>query len=184
MCVLQEFLQESRVRVRQHVNPLKKSLQIKHGPLQWNEIFNNPQAPLVVDVGCGYGRFALQLSQTYPTLNCIGLEIREPTVDRANRYCSTPVPCNMCLVNLNRPAATTVSVAQHHHTSRCLLSRWAQALNLQDRMAFVVANATISMNSMLQSYPGSIVLVSIQVQLFMELEVCAVHPFGLLSVAC
>lgn len=94
LCVLQEFLQESRVRVRQHVNPLKKSLQIKHGPLQWNEIFNNPQAPLVVDVGCGYGRFALQLSQTYPTLNCIGLEIREPTVDRANRYCSTPVPCN------------------------------------------------------------------------------------------
>lgn len=43
------------------------------------------------------------------------------------------------------------------------ICRWARALQLQERLAFVVANATLSMKSMLDSYPGDIVLVSIQV---------------------
>lgn len=83
-CVLQEW-QTPRVRVRQHVNPFKKSLQIKHGPLPWAQVFQDPLAPLIVDVGCGYGRFPLQVARAYPQYNCLGLEIRAPTVDRATR---------------------------------------------------------------------------------------------------
>ena len=49
------------------------------------------------------------------------------------------------------------------------MCRWAQALQLQERLAFVVANATLSMKSMLDSYPGKIVLVSIQVLLCLRL---------------
>ena len=81
---LQEW-QAPRVRVRQHVNPFKKSLQIKHGPLQWPQVFKDPSTPLIVDVGCGYGRFPLQLAREYPQYNCLGLDIREPPVERAAR---------------------------------------------------------------------------------------------------
>jgi SAM-dependent methyltransferase len=75
----------SAPRVRQHVNPLKKSLQVKHGPLAWNNLYSDPLKPLVVDVGCGYGRFLLQIAKLYPQYNCLGLEIRTPAVERAQR---------------------------------------------------------------------------------------------------
>ncbi|KAF5836399.1 putative methyltransferase-domain-containing protein [Dunaliella salina] len=48
-----------RTRVRQHVNPLCIQYQKPTGPLDWNSMFNDPSRPLVVDVGCGPGRFLL-----------------------------------------------------------------------------------------------------------------------------
>jgi hypothetical protein len=107
---LQEW-QARRVRVRQHVNPFKKSLQIKHGPLPWAEVFKDPLRPMVVDVGCGYGRFLLQLARTHPQYNCLGLEIREPTVDRAKRCFS------LSKETRSKSVARLWSVADHASTS-------------------------------------------------------------------
>ena len=59
-----------------------------------------------------------------PGYNGMGLEIREPVVDRANR--------------------------------------WADGLELQRRVRFVLANATVSVSHMLGSYPGPLSLVCIQ----------------------
>ena len=36
-----------------------------------------------MDVGCGYGRFALQYAKMHPEHNVLGLEIRLPAVQRA-----------------------------------------------------------------------------------------------------
>lgn len=111
-------------RVRQHVNPLKKELQIPTGPLDWPATYATPSLPLVLDIGSGYGRFLLALAMAMPTHNGLGIEIREPVIDRANR--------------------------------------WAKDLTLDSRVHFVRANATVSLVHMMESYPGSIDLVTIQ----------------------
>lgn len=72
--------------MRQHVNPLKLSLQQKVGPLDWETAFTDPSKPLVVDVGSGYGRFLLQMALAYPHANFLGLEIREPIIERATEW--------------------------------------------------------------------------------------------------
>jgi len=118
------YAQTGGARVRQHVNPLKKELQVPTGPLPWATTYADPTLPMVVDIGAGYGRFLLALSMEMPEHNFLGLEIRSPVIDRANR--------------------------------------WAEALNLSDRVHFVLSNATVSLEHMLASYPGSIDLVTIQ----------------------
>ena len=111
-------------RFRQHVNPLKRELQVPAEPLDWNTAFADPSLPLILDVGCGYGRFLLAFINNVPGYNALGLEIREPVVDRANR--------------------------------------WAETLELQRKVRFVLANATVSVDHMLRSFPGPLSLVTIQ----------------------
>ncbi|KAL4433842.1 hypothetical protein ABPG75_000283 [Micractinium tetrahymenae] len=77
------------VRVRQHVNPLKKELQVPTDPPVWGEAFAEPSRPLVLDIGCGYGRFLLALSKHMPGHNMLGLEIRGPIIERANKWAAS-----------------------------------------------------------------------------------------------
>ena len=70
-------LQVEGVRVRQHVNPLRKELQVQLQVQDWSEKYADPKRPLIVDVGCGPGRFLLALSQRFPNHNLLGLDIRE-----------------------------------------------------------------------------------------------------------
>ena len=74
------------VRVRQHVNPLKASLQTQAPAPEWREVFADVAKPLVVDIGCGGGRFDLMFAQRHPELNVLGVDIRAPLVDRGNAW--------------------------------------------------------------------------------------------------
>jgi tRNA (guanine-N7-)-methyltransferase len=51
------------VRVRQHVNPLRSEYQTPLGAVDWAAAFEDPTLPLVVDLGCGPGRFLLLLQR-------------------------------------------------------------------------------------------------------------------------
>lgn len=76
----------ARPRVHQHVNPLAKfyrELPVK--PLKIEELFGNPDLPLFLDIGAGRGRFLLEMAKTEANRNYLGLEIREPLVEEANR---------------------------------------------------------------------------------------------------
>lgn len=112
------------VRFRQHANPLKRELQVPTEPLPWDLVYDDPSLPLIVDVGAGYGRFLLALANKEQFSNCLGLEIREPAINRANT--------------------------------------WAKHLQMDRRVKFVKANATVSFQHMLSSYPGPIELVTVQ----------------------
>ncbi|GAB4814778.1 hypothetical protein N2152v2_001824 [Parachlorella kessleri] len=112
------------IRVRQHVNPLKKDLQVPTQPLRWEEVYDDPTLPLALDIGCGYGRFPLALSRVLPTHNLLGLEIREQCVERAQK--------------------------------------WSDALGFSGRVRFCHSNATVSLGTMLETYPGALDLVTIQ----------------------
>ncbi|RDY01152.1 trmB, partial [Mucuna pruriens] len=72
------------VRIRQHVNPLSSSFSVPAQVPDWNQVFADPTLPLMVDIGCGSGRFLMWLAKRTPKeRNFLGLEIRERIVKRA-----------------------------------------------------------------------------------------------------
>ncbi|KAL5647395.1 hypothetical protein ACJX0J_041750, partial [Zea mays] len=66
------------MRIRQHVNPLSSSFLEPTGPPEWKEVFDNPLLPLMVDIGCGSGRFLIwHAKNSGKSQNYLGLEIRQ-----------------------------------------------------------------------------------------------------------
>lgn len=74
-----------RVRVHQHVNPLSPYYRQTPKPIDLKSVFANPELPLHLDIGCARGRFLLKMAEIEPRWNFLGVEIREPLVDEANR---------------------------------------------------------------------------------------------------
>jgi tRNA G46 methylase TrmB len=115
-----------KLRVRQHVNPLRAEYQQPLGPVDWPAVYRDPSLPLVVDLGCGPGRFLLLLQRRAAAgavgagvprggrCNYLGVEIRKPVsrplfgllVGRATWQC-----CAVC-ANLAAARATAVLGAQ------------------------------------------------------------------------
>ncbi len=73
------------VRVRQHVNPLARQYQTAIAPPDWSQLYTQFDQPLHLDIGCGRGKFLLEMAQQHPNWNFLGLEIRQPLVVEANR---------------------------------------------------------------------------------------------------
>lgn len=74
------------VRVREHVNPLSRKYQVAAQPPCWEAVYQDCDRPLHLDIGCGRGRFLLQMAQLQPDWNFLGLEIRQPLVEQANSW--------------------------------------------------------------------------------------------------
>jgi tRNA (guanine-N7-)-methyltransferase len=74
-----------RVRVHQHVNPFSPYYRQEPTPIDLTEVFAEPSLPLHLDLGCARGRFILRTAHERPDWNFLGVEIREPLVDEANR---------------------------------------------------------------------------------------------------
>ena len=74
-----------RVRVHQHVNPLAPFYRQAPRPVDVESVFADPERPLLLDIGCARGRFLLRMAEAEPAWNYLGVEIREPLVDEANR---------------------------------------------------------------------------------------------------
>jgi len=75
----------TRVRVRQHVNPLSNKYQQSISIPHWSQIYSNLSQPFHLDLGCARGRFLLQMAQKNPHKNYLGIEIREALVTEANQ---------------------------------------------------------------------------------------------------
>jgi tRNA (guanine-N7-)-methyltransferase len=75
----------ARVRVHQHVNPLSPYFRQAPTPVDTTSAFAHPQKPLLLDIGCARGRFLLRMAEAEPAWNYLGVEIREPLVEEANR---------------------------------------------------------------------------------------------------
>jgi tRNA (guanine-N7-)-methyltransferase len=70
-------------RVRQHVNPLSNKYATPAAVPNWSEVFADPQLPLHLDIGCAKGDFVREMADQVSGWNFLGLEIREPLVERA-----------------------------------------------------------------------------------------------------
>ena len=75
----------NRVRVRQHVNPLGIRYQTPINPIDWERIYLDTNQPILLDIGCARGQFLIEMAQIEPNCNFLGLEIREPLVETANK---------------------------------------------------------------------------------------------------
>lgn len=75
----------ARVRVHQHVNPLSPYYRQTPVPIDPAAVFSDPSLPLHLDIGCARGRFILKMAEAEAGWNFLGVEIREPLVDEANR---------------------------------------------------------------------------------------------------
>ncbi len=70
--------------MRQHVNPLSKNF-FEINPIPpLNNVFENPNLPLHLDIGCASGDFLFELALKNENWNYIGIEIREKLVFNAN----------------------------------------------------------------------------------------------------
>lgn len=74
----------ARVRVHQHVNPLSPFYTQEPEPVDLARVFDDPELPLHLDIGCARGRFVLRMAEAEPAWNFLGVEIREPLVTEAN----------------------------------------------------------------------------------------------------
>lgn len=74
-----------RVRVHQHVNPLAPFYRFTPKPIEPENVFADAALPLFLDIGCARGRFILKMAEADKTQNYLGVEIREPLVEEANR---------------------------------------------------------------------------------------------------
>ncbi|NJL02902.1 MAG: tRNA (guanosine(46)-N7)-methyltransferase TrmB [Spirulinaceae cyanobacterium SM2_1_0] len=96
-----------RVRVRQHVNPLSSKYQQPVACPDWTRVYAEPSRPLHLDIGCARGTFLLELAPLRPTVNFLGLEIREPLVAEANARGGalglTNLHYHFCNVNIDLP---------------------------------------------------------------------------------
>ncbi|GJN18703.1 hypothetical protein PR202_gb05894 [Eleusine coracana subsp. coracana] len=111
------------LRIRQHVNPLSSSFSEPTEPPEWKEVFEDPMLPLMVDIGCGSGRFLIwHAKNSGGRRNYLGLEIRQKLVDRTQF--------------------------------------WVNELGLRN-VYFMFANASVSFERIVSTYPGPLSLVSI-----------------------
>lgn len=127
---------QSTKRVRQHTNPLRRELQVPAPAPLWAEVYTDPSLPLVLDIGCGYGRFLIALATSWTGHNMLGLDIRQPLMERGNKWAS-----RVC----------------------------------SGKAFFQTANATVSLDSVLEGYPGHLDLVTIQVYLYVSYIYCIHH---------
>lgn len=86
----------ARVRVHQHVNPLSPFYKQKPEPIDISAVFARPELPIHLDIGCARGRFLLRMAEREKDRNFLGVEIREPLVDEANK-----IAAEAGLVNLH-----------------------------------------------------------------------------------
>ncbi len=71
--------------MRQHVNPLSRFFQLPLDLPPPCDLFENPNLPIHLDIGSARGLFLLELAAMQPQRNHLGVEIRRPLVQAAQR---------------------------------------------------------------------------------------------------
>lgn len=79
-------------RIRHHANPVlyfplkqHKGNNFLYPPvfqtLNWQEIFADGKPPVMLDIGCGLGRFLIEMSLLHKDINILGFEVRQSAVE-------------------------------------------------------------------------------------------------------
>ncbi|CAI5475424.1 unnamed protein product [Closterium sp. Yama58-4] len=139
------------VRVRQHVNPLKTSLMAPPLPVDWSAVYEDPTLPLVVDIGSASGRLVLALAVRDWRWRAQqrgeeGEEGEDGDGPPSLSFLPSP-PLNFLGFEIRD------KLVQRADT-------WRRQLALRNAH-FVVANATSALETVLATYPGPLVAVSI-----------------------
>ncbi len=99
----------SRLRIRQHVNPLRAEYQ----KVRATAVALPPGRPLEVELGCADARFTLERASAEPERTFVGLEIREEMVHFVNRKARAAGLANALLVFANMNFDLPALFGQH-----------------------------------------------------------------------
>jgi tRNA (guanine-N7-)-methyltransferase len=103
------------IRIRQHVNPLERKFQQPIPIPVWQEVYPQSDRPIHLDIGCARGKFLLDMAQLHPETNFLGIEIRKPLVEFAERAKNELGLTNLHYIfgNINSSASTLLSSLPH-----------------------------------------------------------------------
>lgn len=128
----------------------------------WHRSYRDPRLPLIVDIGCGAGRFALYLAHL--------LAINDPS---AMQSLASALPLLHPLPTSSSPSSTSSSSHQPLAFNVLGIDIQAAQINraihwatnrpyLKSHLHYCIANASSSTSQLLASYPGPIALASVQ----------------------
>ncbi len=126
--------------MRQHVNPLSRFFQLPLDLPGPQELFEQDELPIHLDIGSARGKFLINLACLKPDWNHLGVEIRLPLVNSANRdidqlgirnirflFCNANVSLDAWLSELGKDRLQRVSIQfpdpwfkKKHHKRRVL----------------------------------------------------------------
>jgi tRNA (guanine-N7-)-methyltransferase len=167
---------QGRTRVRQHVNPLRAEFSAPPPAPDWRQLFTDPTRPLVVDVGCGQGRFLLLLARRMHELRARQEEAAAAAAaggddGGAQSAAAPPSPAVLLplLVDQQVPSTTTTTPPINYlgiEIREPLVeraNRWAETLDMRGEVAFCFANATAALpRGFLDGYPGPLAACLVQ----------------------
>ncbi|MDX1978565.1 MAG: tRNA (guanosine(46)-N7)-methyltransferase TrmB [Pseudanabaenaceae cyanobacterium bins.68] len=150
------------IRIREHVNPLSHRYRLPTPPPPWESIYRDWHQPLSLDIGCGRGGYLSAIATAQPDWNFLGLEIREPLVERALKdkaergltnlhylFCNV----NVSLAQLLPPQKlhqVTIQFPDPWFKRRQHKRRTVQPQLVQDLVPLLVPNAQILLQSDIQ----------------------------------
>eukprot|EP00941_MAST-03F_sp_MAST-3F-sp1_P003468 g3468.t1 len=73
-------------KYRHHVNPLsRKHTRIIDLPKNWLDVYCERTKPFHIDIGCATGEYIHELAKKHPERNFLGIDIRKPVIEDAER---------------------------------------------------------------------------------------------------
>lgn len=94
--------------IRPHVNPLQRRFTNARLPKSFGQSAFAAAQPLHVDIGSGKGHFCADLAAARPDLNVLGIEIRAPLVDEAERLAREEANLRFLAGSANACAAAAI----------------------------------------------------------------------------
>ncbi|ONL93836.1 SH2 domain protein B [Zea mays] len=149
------------MRIRQHVNPLSSSFSEPTGPPEWKEVFDDPLLPLMVDIGCGAQ--GILMSREWEVLDLAREEFWQ---ESELPWARNPPKESHAIILLSKTFALLFGTILEDDSVSFfpeLVERaqfWVNELELMN-VYFMFANATVSFEKIISSYPGPLSLVSI-----------------------
>jgi len=108
------------------------------GPLDWTAIFGR-EAPLVLDLGCGNGRFVIASALARPELNHVGIEVLPVVIRYATRRANQRGLSNVRLAVIGDSIAADTAIAALERIRQKLTQAgeryWSEQVEIQRRSA-------------------------------------------------
>jgi tRNA (guanine-N7-)-methyltransferase len=151
-----------RIRVRDHVNPFSPRFAVPPAALDFAGIFQNPNLPLHLDLGCASGGFVFKMARLEPETNFLGLDIREAMIVKAKRFAANANLTNLHYEFCNATDAlesllkqmppgvlqtVTIQFSDPHLKKRLAKRRMVQPKLVADLAAFCAEDAKIFVQS-------------------------------------
>ena len=165
-------IQSGRVHCRQHANPLKRELVAVPSAEQvpvWTSVYADASKPLVLDLGCGQGRWSLMMAtderwgggfinfdtpREIPTLAGGATTSVAASGEReyAERLIGEPardLPVNHLALEIRQKLVTRARL-------------WSRGLGLDKAVHFAYASANSATRAYVEAYPGPLALACVQ----------------------